>query len=657
MITIAYVMRSVNSGRIILSNQHNQLLARQAAESGIAMAEACLAESGNAVTWSNTKPLRPNTDCYGTESDDPNVDKWVYVDADEVTKTTFRVEPVSSSENNIAIKARGSVEIYGGGGSTLTRSFDHEMSTYVKFQLSFADINFGSTYSLDLNSDIYMSAYLVTKTADGTVEGFGSNQSFQTIPFNSTSDPNYTKSTTTPLPVPLPAGKKVRKIRTNFQGYGWNVVYIMTDNSIYTTGGNHLGQVGNGTTLGGGINNFTPVWPANAQKILPAGAEVVDVIFSGSSFYTLVKDSSGNCCELYANGLHKNNTGETLGLGPALPAPMTNKAYTPLKVNVGGTNKLVSKLTTDDILIGDSTTLALLADGSVWGWGNNEKGQLAVSPTTQKYFMAPTNLVPLAGSSDPSRAIDIMTDGMSSYVLHQNGTVSSFGNNNYGQLGTNNYNPSAYVQQTISFPAGAGKIIKMYTDSYSAFFLSESNDLYGTGYNVSGQLGDASTASRRSPVKFRLPAGVTAESFTTCSPNIEPHGVYKTINGLVQWVTVPTTAERNESHRYRNTFVVGSDGKVYGAGSNYFGQLGIGVTGGNYSTPQVMSPAIIDGTTVRAKYVHCGFGTTAVISTDNAVYTMGNNVHGQLGDGTTVNSPTPVARPYANRMSADFIYF
>ena len=65
---------------------------------------------------------------------------------------------------------------------------------------------------------------------------------------------------------------------------------------------------------------------------------------------------------------------------------------------------------------------------------------------------------------------------------------------------------------------------------------------------------------------------------------------------------------------------------------------------GYYATPQNM----ILPAGAKAKSVQSGLGTTVVLSTTGEIYTVGNNSNGQLGDGTTINSATPAARPYVN---------
>jgi hypothetical protein len=50
-----------------LDTQYKDKLSKEAAESGIAMAKACLAANANVVQWTDARPLKPNTDCTGGE--------------------------------------------------------------------------------------------------------------------------------------------------------------------------------------------------------------------------------------------------------------------------------------------------------------------------------------------------------------------------------------------------------------------------------------------------------------------------------------------------------------------------------------------------------------------------------------------------------------
>lgn len=104
--------------RTSLEQERYSTLAGMAAASGTAFAQTCLEASGNVVTWSDTKPLKPNTDCNG----DPAVPaRSAYViepaNCDDSSRshyrTTFIVQRPSTTSGNvpITVTARGYVEL------------------------------------------------------------------------------------------------------------------------------------------------------------------------------------------------------------------------------------------------------------------------------------------------------------------------------------------------------------------------------------------------------------------------------------------------------------------------------------------------------------------------------------------------------------------
>ena len=131
-----------------------------------------------------------------------------------------------------------------------------------------------------------------------------------------------------------------------------------------------------------------------------------------------------------------------------------------------------------------------------------------------------------------------------------------------------------------------------------------STELYSWGYNLNGQLGNGTTTNSGIPVKVSLPAGVTA-----------------------------TKAAAGSAF----SLAVGSDGKLYAWGVNLNGELGNGTVTSS-STPVVVSlPAGVTATAVSAGDAH-----SVALGSNGSVYDWGYNGFGQLGNGTTTDSHTPV---------------
>jgi alpha-tubulin suppressor-like RCC1 family protein len=133
--------------------------------------------------------------------------------------------------------------------------------------------------------------------------------------------------------------------------------------------------------------------------------------------------------------------------------------------------------------------------------------------------------------------------------------------------------------------------------------VSSSGTVRGWGYNSYGQLGDGTEDFHGTPVKLRLPSGVKVTSVRV--------GCYHSL--------ALTTA-----------------GRVLAAGRNSAGQLGNGSTTNHVSPVYVKLPA---GSKVTAVRAGCEF--SLALTAGGQVLAWGDNLYGQLGDGTTTSTGTP----------------
>ncbi len=90
-----------------------------------------------------------------------------------------------------------------------------------------------------------------------------------------------------------------------------------------------------------------------------------------------------------------------------------------------------------------------------------------------------------------------------------------------------------------------------------------------------------------------------------------------------------------------HTVVLTTGGRLYAWGSNSSGQLGDGTTTSSATPVQVDTSGVLDGVEVTA--VAAGRDFTLAIGADGRAYGWGQNADGQLGDGTAVSSSVPVA--------------
>ncbi len=86
----------------------------------------------------------------------------------------------------------------------------------------------------------------------------------------------------------------------------------------------------------------------------------------------------------------------------------------------------------------------------------------------------------------------------------------------------------------------------------------------------------------------------------------------------------------------RSTCALLSDDSVMCWGDNTYGQMGLGSTGGSQPLP-IAVPAL-----THVREIRIGLEHACAVRSDLSVWCWGGNEAGQVGDGTTVDRPSPV---------------
>jgi alpha-tubulin suppressor-like RCC1 family protein len=353
----------------------------------------------------------------------------------------------------------------------------------------------------------------------------------------------------------------------------------------YGWGSNASGQLGDGTT----INRTTPVAVDTSGALL---GKTVIAIAAGWN-HTVVLTSDG---KLFAWGA--NNVGQ-LGDGT------TNSSATPVAVNMSGA--LLGK-SVSAIAANGSHTVALTSDGKLFGWGHNVYGALGDGTTINRT----TPVAVVMSGVLLGKTVTAITAGRDhTVVLTSDGKLFAWGANGRGALGdVTTINRTTPVAVAMS-GALLGKTVSAVTagNGYTVALTSEGK-VFAWGWGQFGQLGVGTT-------------------WDFLGPTVEA-------SGALLGKTVIAIAAHNVS-----TVALTSDGQVFAWGWNRWGQLGDG-TNSDRTTPVAidMSGALL-GKTVSA--IAAGWGHTVALTSDGKLFAWGLNDFGQLGDGTTNSSVTPVA--------------
>ena len=149
------------------------------------------------------------------------------------------------------------------------------------------------------------------------------------------------------------------------------------------------------------------------------------------------------------------------------------------------------------VACGQYVTAAIKTDGTLWTWGQNGYGNLGDNTTTPR--SSPVQTVAF-GTNWKSVAVTSITQtsNMTAAAIKKDGTLWTWGRNNNGQLGDNTTTNRSSPVQTITFASNWKQVSCGY--GYMAAIKNDGT-LWSWGLGTSGQLGNNAATSRSSPIQ------------------------------------------------------------------------------------------------------------------------------------------------------------
>ncbi|HFK5565985.1 TPA: RCC1 domain-containing protein [Elizabethkingia anophelis] len=303
-------------------------------------------------------------------------------------------------------------------------------------------------------------------------------------------------------------------------------------------------------------------------------------------------------------------------------------------------------------------TVAMTASGDVYGTGHVEYGELGpVSFLQEKpakrpgwgfseYYIRNFNKLNI----DNAKKIAV-SDG-STYVLKKNGELYVAGLNDFGQLGIGTRKDTGSEGNFVKVEFFGGVIKDIIAAGLRVFILTEDGKLFAAGRNKDAELGVGDTDdSKQNFVRVKGLDGLQVEQVAAG----EYHVIVKTTDGKVygagrnysgqladigdpipeitvfKEIIIPQVAGKDIKSLVagrKNTFILTNTGVVLATGENDQGQLGLGDKKNRFGFETV--PFLSNISSVYSYRNHA-----IAITTSGELYASGYNRSGQLGTGDT----------------------
>lgn len=426
---------------------------------------------------------------------------------------------------------------------------------------------------------------------DGTVWTWGNNRDGELGNYDGYDPHKVYQNLKSPIPKKVKGIDNVKEVDAG----RFHTVVVKNDGTVWSWGWNQHGQLGEGDES----ESCTPAEVSGVKDIIGIAA---------GEYHTVAIKNDGT---IYSWGLNRDGQ---LGINSL---EMTSKKP---QIVIGMSN-------TKAIGAGESHTIALKQDGSMFAWGDNEVGQIGDGTISNK--RTPVQVENLKS------IMSISAGGAHSTALDSEGKLWTWGWNDSGQLLSNELPMNSFPKVVLD----NNDIKKVYSGASETNILYKDGTLQIWGNNYYFRNFNNIFESRMNPFNVKeLKDVVDIACGSRHSLALRKDGTVwawgqnfddelgmdiKIATSLpVQIAGISDVVAISAGDRH--SVALKRDGTVWTWGSNFEWQLGYGWD--KEKTTPVKVEGLIDVVAITAGYEH-----TVVLKKDGSVWAWGHNNEGQLG--------------------------
>lgn len=243
------------------------------------------------------------------------------------------------------------------------------------------------------------------------------------------------------------------------------------------------------------------------------------------------------------------------------------------------------------ITAGYGTIYILKNDGTLWSCGNNANGALGLGDTTNRSLL--TQIV----DENVTNIRDVYARTYCVFIIKNDGTLWACGKNNYGQLGIGSTtNAKVFTQCKISTGDYITNVKQISCGGDDTYVLLEDGTVWVCGYNYYGELNLNSTTQQ---------------------------------NSFIQSTTNISDVKKIECGG-QSAYMLKNDGTLWACGRNAYGEMGRGDSNTYKTFVQITANINND-----VRDVIAGAGHAVILKNDGSIWGAGRADYGQYGYNTT----------------------